>query len=104
MLLLLLFCANRPRFASFPLRRIACAAWRVARRPDGRAPRYNHSFAAAATVFAPSRRFAISARTQHFPASVCAHLRSGSIRPVNPLLDSLQPYPFEKLRALFKDI
>ncbi|MCV9986430.1 aminotransferase class I/II-fold pyridoxal phosphate-dependent enzyme, partial [Burkholderia pseudomallei] len=24
--------------------------------------------------------------------------------PVNPRLDSLQPYPFEKLRALFKDV
>jgi hypothetical protein len=30
LLLLLLFCANRRRFASFPLQRIACAAWRVA--------------------------------------------------------------------------
>ena len=25
-------------------------------------------------------------------------------KPVNPLLDTLQPYPFEKLRALFKDV
>jgi N-succinyldiaminopimelate aminotransferase len=67
-------------------------------------PRYNHPLAAAATVFASFRRFAVSARARHFPASVCAPLRSGSIRPVNPLLDSLQPYPFEKLRALFKDV
>jgi hypothetical protein len=77
LLLLLLFCANRPRFASFPLLRIACAAWRVAPRPEttgaaAMGSRYNHPPAAAATVFASFRCFAVSARARHFPASVCA--------------------------------
>jgi N-succinyldiaminopimelate aminotransferase len=30
--------------------------------------------------------------------------RSDPVRQVNPLLDSLQPYPFEKLRLLLKDV
>lgn len=35
---------------------------------------------------------------------VFVRFRLGSIRQVNPLLETLQPYPFEKLRLLFKDI
>ncbi|OAJ61929.1 hypothetical protein A6V36_22615 [Paraburkholderia ginsengiterrae] len=47
LLLLLPFCANRPRFAPFPLPRIGCAAWRVARLAPlcAGAPRYNHLLA-----------------------------------------------------------
>lgn len=38
-----------------------------------------------------------SIRCAHVPTRVCSKAQ------VNPLLDSLQPYPFEKLRALLKD-
>ncbi|WP_454872062.1 hypothetical protein [Paraburkholderia xenovorans] len=89
MLLLLLSCANRRRFAPFPLQRIACAAWRVAPLLDDamsftcstvqwpftarpwiardrcgtiRPPRYNHPLAVATVRLARFARFIAGAR------------------------------------------
>jgi N-succinyldiaminopimelate aminotransferase len=70
------------------------------------APRYNHPLAAAAGR-SDERISGASplARVPRFSLHLSlAPLRSGSIRSVNPLLDSLQTYPFEKLRVLFNDV
>nr|WP_249172352.1 succinyldiaminopimelate transaminase [Burkholderia dolosa] len=69
----------------------------VAAGRDRIASRYNRPLRAARRRARPAaaRRERRSFRLQ--PAATAAS-------PVNPRLDSLQPYPFEKLRALFKDV
>jgi len=80
--------------------------------PAGRrapnAPRYNRPFAAAAGGLAAR---VIHRFMRRAPADARNRFSRTRPRPsdqvissVNPLLDSLQPYPFEKLRMLFKDV
>lgn len=47
---------------------------------------------------------ALPSRTQPVPAARPRSTAPYVSDPVNPRLDSLQPYPFEKLRALFKGV
>jgi hypothetical protein len=56
------FCANRRRFASFPLQRIECAAWRVASLPERRT---TFTLRSIHTTFSP--RLAAFAAFHEFP-------------------------------------